>query len=170
MDELDWSHTVSGIRDRKVVKRRASSDDCAIVSGVFGDTECLALEVSYTIDPLAPGRYRVSGRATAKVRQICGVTLDPVKQTIDETFDVEFRSGARRAADLAPDFDALEGDDPEPIEHGEIKIGRFVCEIVASAIDPFPRADDAELDHIEATEAKGESNPFAILSQLKRES
>jgi uncharacterized metal-binding protein YceD (DUF177 family) len=170
MDELDWSHNVSGIRDRKLVKRRASKDDCAIVSGVFGDAECLALESSYAIDPLAPGRYRVSGQAKADVRQICGVTLDPVDQVIDETFDVEFRSGARRAADMAPDFDAMEGDEPEPIEQGEIKIGRFICEVIASAIDPFPRADNAELNQVEATETKGESNPFAILGQLKRES
>ena len=86
---------------------------------------------------------------------------------IDEAFDVEFRSGARRDAALDPDFDALGDDDPEPIEHGEIRIGRFICEVVASAIDLFPRADDAALDQSEAADTGSPANPFAVLAQLK---
>ena len=169
MDELDWAHKVVQIRERRTFQRRADAHACDVISHIFGDAQCLAMAAKYTIRPLAPGRYRVSGSVRAEIEQICGVTLDPVKQIIDEAFDVEFRSGARRDTDLEPDFDALADDAPEPVEQGEIRIGRFICEVVASAIDPFPRAADAVLEQVEAGDATPAANPFAALAQLKND-
>ena len=178
MDEqitLEWNHRVSEIRETKTVRRTASDAECAIVSEIFGNAICRALEATYEIRPVSQGRYRMVGDVLARVEQTCGVTLDPVEQLIDERFDVEFRSDARRLAGQEADFDALAGDDPEPIEHNEIRAGRFICEVVASAIDPFPRAADAELEHVTAGDATGDAtgdaagpaNPFAVLGQLK---
>ncbi|MGI9476484.1 MAG: YceD family protein [Hyphomicrobiaceae bacterium] len=166
-DELGWTHKIAGLQQRRAFEKRANAAQRDLVSRIFADAQCLALNATYSIDPLAPGKYRVWGAVGAQVEQICGVTLKPIVQVIDEAFDVEFRAGARRDSELEPDFDALGDDDPEPIEQGEIRIGRFICEIVASAIDPFPRADDAALDRSEAADAQSQANPFAVLAQLK---
>lgn len=166
--ELDWRHKVVDLRDTKRVRRTASEAECAVLSEIFGDAMCRALKTRYEIKPLAPGHYRMTGHVQAEIEQVCGVTLDPVQQFIDEEFDVEFRRGALRDMDLKPDFDVLDADEPEPIEHGQINAGRFICEVVASVIDPFPRAADAELDRSEAGDAGERPNPFAVLQQLKR--
>ena len=168
-DALDWAHEIVDIRDRRTFRRRADDAECDRVSRLFGDAQCQALTANYSIWPLSPGRCRVFGVVEARVEQICGVTLDPIEQTIEEDFDVEFRSGVRRNADMEPNFDALGDDEPEPIEHGAMRVGRFICEIVASAIDPFPRADDAILEQHEAGDALVQANPFAVLGQLKND-
>lgn len=167
IDAIDWTHKIVDLRDRQSFQRKAGEDDCARLSLVFGEAECLSLAADYTIVPIASGRCRVAGSVTARLRLICGVTLDPIEQSIDEDFDVEFRSDARPLREMELDFDAFGDDDPEPIEHGLIRVGRLVCEIVASAIDPFPRADDAELEQTEVGSAGSTNNPFAVLSQLK---
>ena len=165
--DLAWAHKVSDIRDRTVKRRRASDAELAQISQILGDVVCRSFETKYEIVPCAPGHYRVAGRVMARVEQTCGVTLDPFEASIDEAFDVEFRAGARRVMEHEPDFDALGDDDPEPIEQGYIQIGRFVCEILGSVIDPFPRGEDASLDVAEAGGGEGASNPFAVLEQFK---
>ncbi len=168
-EELGWSHKIAGLQDRRTFEKSANLAERELISRIFGDAKCLTLKAMYTIDPQGPGKYRVFGAVVAQLEQLCGVTLEPIEQTIDEAFDVDFRAGARRDLDRNPDFDALGDDDPEPIEHGEIQIGRFVCEVVASAIDPFLRADDAALDQFEsmAPDSGPNPNPFAALARLK---
>ena len=168
-EALDWTHKVVDLRDRRTFRRQASDAERLRLSDQFGEAECRALVTTYAITPLAPGRYRVSGSVTATLELVCGVTLDPIEQGIEEGFEVEFRSDARRLGGLELDFDALGDDDPEPIEQGLIRVGRLIGEIVASAIDPFPRADDAELERTEVGEGEETANPFAVLSQLKSE-
>lgn len=165
---LEWSHKTVDLGAERRFERQADAAECARLSDLFGnETQCRALTAAYTIVPRAPDTYRVFGEIHARIVQICGVTLDPIEQVIDEAFDVEFRRNARPVADMAPDFDALGDDDPEPIEHGLIQVGRLVGEIVASAIDPFPRADDATLDQHEAGATQADTNPFAALAGLK---
>ena len=165
---LEWNHKVTDLRERRRFMRTAKAEECVAISAIFGDAECKELRADYEIRPLAPGRYRMVGNVRARVGLICGVTLEPLDQVIDENFDVEFRRDARRPSDLDAEFDALADDDPEPIVHGLIEAGRFICEVVASVIDPFPRAEDAALEQNEAGEAIAARNPFAVLGQLKK--
>ncbi|MFT5507269.1 MAG: uncharacterized metal-binding protein YceD (DUF177 family) [Hyphomicrobiaceae bacterium] len=165
--ELSWSHKIVDIRERRTFKRVADAAECGLISQIFGDAVCTSLTAKYAITPLAPGRYRVAGTADARIELICGVTLDPLEQHILEPFDIEFRTGRRRDTALELNIDALGDDEPEAVDHGDIRIGRFVCEIVASAIDPFPRSDAAALEQSEAADDKPGTNPFAALSQLK---
>lgn len=166
-DELAWNHKVTDLRDKREFRRKASDAERRIVSRIFNEVECLALAASYEILPISPGHYRVRGHALASIEQVCGVTLDPLEQQIQEAFDVEFRTGLWRGKDQDLDFDATADDDPEPIEHGEIRMGRYICELVASAIDPFPRAPEAELDQTEVGGGVERGNPFAALAKLK---
>lgn len=165
---LEWNHKTVELGQERHFQRQADDAECERLSALVGnETQCRALAAAYTIVPRSADKYRVFGEIQARIVQICGVTLDPIEQTIDEAFDVEYRRDARTPVDMAPDFDALGDDDPEPIEHGLIKVGRLVCEIVVSAVDPFPRADDATLDQHEAGAAAPDTHPFAALARLK---
>lgn len=167
-EALEWNHKTVDLRRQHRFERQADAAECRRLSELFGnETQCRALAADYTIVPRTPDNYRVFGEIRALIVQVCGVTLDPIEQAIDEPFDVEFRRGTRPVADMEPDFDALGDDDPEPIEHGLIKVGRLACEIVASAIDPFPRAEDATLDQHEVGAEEADAHPFAALARLK---
>ena len=115
---------------------------------------------------------RVEGRLQASLSQNCVVTLEPVKQTVDEPFCLEF-------GDNADVIDAATGelvvapdqDPPDPMPVGRLDLGEIVSEQLALAIDPYPRKEGADLEavlrqHGVAADA-GKPNPFAALAALK---
>ena len=164
-DRLDWSHTLSEIPEHGITRRRSA--DAEVRAAIAADLDivgCQRLDVSYEIKPLMQGRFLLAGRLQADVTQSCVVTLEPVNSRIDETFEVEFRPGARPDAQ----FDALDERDIEPLEGEVIPVGRIVYEQLASALDPYPRAAGAEFDPEKARPEDAEaSNPFAVLKSLK---
>lgn len=120
--------------------------------------------------------YRVTGRIEAACEQPCVVTLRPVEQSINEEFELEFAPGV----DLPDELDlTLEDDDPcEPIINGKIDLGELLAQQLALALDPYPRASDADLEKIRDEAAKsgrefevnaGKASPFGALSKLKTE-
>ena len=94
-EALDWSHGTVDLRQERGFDRQADDAQCQRISELFGEAQCRALKASYTIVPMSPGRYRVFGEVTARIEQVCGVTLDPTEQVIEEAVDVEFRGDAR---------------------------------------------------------------------------
>ena len=56
---------------------------------------------------------------------------------------------------------------PEPIIAGKIDIGAFAVEILASAINPYPRKADAEFVWDEGEAEK--TGPFAALAKLRQD-
>jgi hypothetical protein len=174
MSELDWSHRVADIRTAQTFRREAEADECARMSALIGNAECLSITADYAIEPDGSGRYEVRGRVRARLEQTCGVTLEPMWQEIDEPIEIVFEAGAFRADAAEMTIDPLGEDPPEPIVNGRLEVGRIIAEIIASAADPFPRAVGAELDQSEAGEDetgdKGGENPFAVLRQLSANS
>lgn len=167
---LEWAHSVSEVAEGGLeVRRTATAAECAAVALALGILGCEKLEASYRIEPLPGGCYRVRGRITGALVQACVVTLDPVVQRLDEPLDVEFRPKGR-IADLGEgEQEALGPEDPEPIENNRLSVGRVTYEIVAAALEPYPRAPEARLEDSEAVAAPKESqaNPFAALARLK---
>ena len=74
--------------------------------------------------------------------------------------DVETRPGAE------VNLEEVEGW-PEPLEDGVLDLNALILEHVALAIDPYPRAEGAEMpeDYARKDRSSGES-PFAVLSKL----
>ena len=174
MSALDWSHRLTDLPQTKHFEYAASDEERAGLAELFAGAKCHGLKATYEIRPKAKGRYKVIGRLVGRFEQPCVVTLEPVLQDIDERIDVEFWPPEHVSADTPTiDVDAVAGDDPEPIEKGEIKIGRLICELVSCSLDPYPRRDDANLENI-ATGGDGQAvseaanRPFAILAELKR--
>src|SRR5262245_1493441 len=68
------------------------------------------------------GLWRVDGRLRALVVQACGITLDPVEQRIDETFDLRFTTEVeeidRDTGELVVGAEA-----PEPLHGDTLDLG-----------------------------------------------
>lgn len=117
------------------------------------------------------GGIRVTGRVCARIAQACVVSFVPVFQDIDEPVDRVFLPASQRPREPDPGsevFVDLEGEDPpDYIDGPEIDLSELVVETVSLAIDPYPRAPDAELSELGAGDADEEAGPFAGLKALK---
>lgn len=138
----------------------------------------LAAQVRVFPDPVLPAHYRLTGRLEAEVEQICVVSLEPVRQRVDETIQRLFAPAevaAKAVAELAEDEEEVEWLDPEaedppdPLVNGTIDAGAVVTEALALALDPYPRKPGAELPegYRPDTGDGGKVSPFAVLAKLK---
>jgi uncharacterized metal-binding protein YceD (DUF177 family) len=107
------------------------------------------------------------GRLDAAVIQSCVATAAPVEATLDEPFRIEFRPQPDVAADEEVELDESELD-VVFYEGGSIDLGEAVAETLSLALDPWPRASDADAV-LKAAGVKDESEvgPFAALAALK---
>ena len=157
----------------------ASADERSAIVEAIGLTQCFSVSAKFTLRARAGGRSVLEGRLLADVEQACVVTLEAVPQHIDERFQGEFcpQSDLAAASPVEAHFDPDAEDDPIGIVDGQLDIGQLVFENLALAIDPFPRAADAEDVRLErgpggptkTTDVVAERvpNPFAVLAKLK---
>lgn len=169
MTPFDWVHLVTDIAESgRRVERSATAAECAAVASELGLAACRRVDVRYQLRPLPGGRYRLEGRLGAEVEQACVVTLEPMPQIIDEALDVTFSPGAEIREDTSSEREILSEPDIEPLADGRIEAGRVVFELLASAIDPYPRRDGAEFAWSDpVVETPGAKSPFAALAKLK---
>jgi uncharacterized metal-binding protein YceD (DUF177 family) len=114
---------------------------------------------------------RVTGHLEAELQQACVVTLEPVRNRIEEELSLSF-SLETPAADSGEVVIDVEGEEPpEPVAAEGLDLGEVVAQQLALAIDPYPRAQGASLDAVEwpgrPAERAGEEGPFAALKPLK---
>ena len=110
----------------------------------------------------------IEGRWSARIEQICGVSLEPFQTDLGGDFLVRIvPPGSPHApnpeAEVTIDLDA--DDPPDVLEGDVINLGAYVVEHLALDIDPFPRRPDAVF---EAPAPDPEASPFAVLRSLKR--
>lgn len=119
---------------------------------------------------------RVEGRLSAEVVQSCVVSLEPVRNRVEEDFVLLYApEGAEEGhGHVLEEGYGLEDDDwPEPLEKGKIDIGEAVAQQLALALDPYPRKPGVRLEDVigqregvGADEPSG--SPFAALARLAR--
>lgn len=170
-----WVHRAVDVPERGLeMVREATVSERAELAAALDILSCDALAVSYRLRPAAGGRYRLTGSIEAVVRQACIVSLEPVVSEIREPVEEEFwppEAIVTPEDGEAGERDALSHAAPEPIEDGEIRVGRVVYEQIAAALDPYPRRADAVFQWQEAPNEGGaevkHDNPFAALVRLK---
>ncbi len=147
--------------------RAATAEERAAMIAALGLLELDHIEARYRIAALAGNGYKLSGRVSAAVVQPCIISLEPVADTVDADFDVEFWPEVK-AADNDEDASILGGPDIEPLERGIIPVGRIVYETFSAGLDPYPRRPDAEFKWQDPKAPDPEkANPFPALSKLK---
>lgn len=111
------------------------------------------------------GGVRVTGRVTGAVTQACSVTGEPLAAVIAEAVDLRFVPDVGAAEEVELTADAL---DVLPIEGGAIDLGEAAAETLALALDPFPRAADADaVLKAAGVLSEGEAGPFGALAALR---
>jgi uncharacterized metal-binding protein YceD (DUF177 family) len=117
------------------------------------------------------GGMRVSGRLEGAVTQPSVVTLEPVAQALSEPVDRIFLPGGEKPYAGPADaevFVDLEGEDmPDHFEGNEADLTDLIVEIMALAVDLYPREPGATLADTGYAPDADESSPFAALKALK---
>ncbi len=112
------------------------------------------------------GAVLATGRLTAAVTQACVASGEPVPAAIDEPFDLRFVPEGGSADE---EIELEEGDlDVIGYEGSAIDLGEAAAQTLALALDPFPRAPNAE-DVLRAAGVVDETEvgPFSALKGLK---
>lgn len=127
--------------------------------------EVTELAADIDVRPLGGSTFSVTGTLTATVVQTDIVTLEPVRQAVNEAIELTLAA----AEDIQPDAsaDSEESESPELYHGGRIELGALAGEHLALGLDPYPRAQGVEFTgHIEDDSA--EESPFAVLAKLKK--
>jgi hypothetical protein len=124
------------------------------------------------VEPAPGGLIEVRGRLRADLSQRCVVTLEPVPAAVDTEFRRLFTREAPPPVaaggveiEIDPDVDV-----PEPLGEDGLDLGEVAAEEMAVALDPYPRAPDADavLAEVAARAAEEDRGPFAVLAPLHR--
>ena len=126
----------------------------------------------YKLQPVGTDRAHLSGEIRAELAQLCILTLEPVREKVEEAVSLacwpENQIAREDAADPQPDAQGLPSDPPAPIVNGRVNVGALAGEILASAINPYPRSEDAEFTWDDPKDEDGVAlGPFAELAKLK---
>jgi len=151
----------------------ADATECAALARRVGLLALRGLTVRARLSPRPVVRgvgrsVRVEGEFEAEVEQECVVTLEPVSSRVVDRFALAFADQVAPAeSDLSIEPEA--DDEPEPLVDGAFDLGEAVAEVLALAIDPYPRAPGAVFEApAEAAEAR--PSPFAVLRRLSAKS
>jgi uncharacterized metal-binding protein YceD (DUF177 family) len=145
-----------GERDR-TVEVAATEAERAALARRFDLVALDRLEASWTIRR-EPGSIAARGRVRATLAQACSVTGDPVPATVDEQAHLRFvPEGDASEEELELDSDAA---DTIFYAGAAIDLGEAAAETMALALDPFPRAPDAE-ETLREAGVRGDDEPDA---------
>lgn len=138
------------------------------LAAALGLVDILALSAEIGLSRDRSGTIHLDGRLSAEVVQNCVVSLEPVRQTIEESIRRRF---VERAPDERPpatvDIAPTEDDPPEIVNGPLLDLGPIVVEHLLLGIDPYPRAPGAAPPENPAgdTGTAGDS-PFSVLAPL----
>ncbi len=159
---------------RSAVRLSADEAERAALLGRLQLVGLDALEATVTLAEQDGGRISATGQLTAQLVQSCVISGEDVPAAIDMPLALIFV--VAHSAAIADDADIeLDSDTPDEIEYdgASFDLGEAITQTLALALDPFPRAPDAEALRkaagvLSEVEAKAANSPFAALSQLKR--
>lgn len=167
----DWKHMIRlGDLARGSISARLEPDENvrAQIAKELNLEGLPAFSGKLTVRPWLDGA-EITGRYTARVVQICGVTLDPFEQELDGEIGLQVvPQGSPHAqieaegGEINLDLDAT--DPPDVLDSDELDLAHYLVEQLALDIDPFPRKPGVEFDY---TPEVAEESPFAVLKRLK---
>lgn len=150
----------------------ASSAERAAVARRLGILAVDRLTARLTVKNFGRDLVRVQGPWDAEVQQACVVTLEPVAQRVvgelEASYEAAGRSGPQDDGEVLVDPEAA--DPPEILPDEGIDLGELVVQELAVALDPYPRAEGAEVPReYRPPQVEEEEGPFAVLKRLKGE-
>ena len=150
------------------LKLEASADECAALARRIGIEAVERLTSEVTFIP-AGGVIAVSGKVSAAVIQLCGISNEPFPTLIDEPLTLRFVQGiAPHKPDEELEIDAEACDEIE-FEGTQFDLGEQIAQTLSLAIDPYATGPNAERVRKEAgLSDAASSGAFAALAALKK--
>lgn len=172
LSKQHWRLPVDAIPPEGVNLHRVATpkeeDEIALALGL---QSCSGVVLIARADQPARGEYALTGKLQANVVQICVVTLEPFNLAIDEPVSQEFWPPSKIAAVQSDEINPVSEDPPEPFVDDAIDLGALVYELLALAIDPYPKAPGVEFVEVETDDVQSKTraseHPFAALQVLK---
>jgi len=139
----EFSRTVDVSRMGRLEHRlaiKASAEERAALARRFDLVELAELAAELVLRKRGDGVIELTGHWHARLAQRCVVTLDPVPAELADAVRLFFGGplGGGAAADPLDEEAWI-----EPIEDGVIDVGEAVVQLMAVALDPYPRAPGA---------------------------
>jgi len=138
----------------------AGDDDRHRLADRFGFLEVRSLVAELRLYQVATGSWDVRGRLVAEVVQACGITGEPVPESVDSELEERYVRLAGSEEEVVVDLD-----EAEPLVDGKIDVGEMVAQSLALAVNPWPRSENAP--HSFQAGEDDQSHPFARLASLK---
>ncbi len=140
------------------LRLEASPAECGALAARLGLLALHGFWAELRLRPDSSGAIQVTGALSAAVEQACVVSLEPVAQRVHEAFTLRLlREGE------IPSDDPDSEDEVETVA-GIAELGEVLAQLLALALDPYPRLEGAALPD-QATDAA--AAPFAALSRLR---
>jgi hypothetical protein len=100
------------------------------------------------------------------------VTLEPVSETIAETFERTFLPGPedRQSEPLEIEIDPEAEDPPDPLEGTTLDLKEVIAEQLALSVNPYPKKPGAVADLPSESGEEDRVSPFAVLGNIKSRS
>lgn len=158
---------LGGIEERIV----ATPQEREALAKRFGLLDLPQFEAFLNVDRAEGQMVAVTGTLKAEIVQQCVVTLEPLPQRVKDTINVLFSPPHLLKKDReGPLGDLGDAEAPEPIENGMIDLGELAAQHLATAMDPYPRKEGAELGRVEVSGPSDTAeikplNPFAKLKK-----
>jgi len=120
------------------------------------------------------GVILVEANFKAEITQQCAISLKPVKNQIETSFEAFFTEEkyelpvCENMASIIPENDE---EAPEYIDNGQIDLGDLLVQHLSLEIDLFPKAEGADFSEVlENNGIKNENNnPFSVLASLSKD-
>ena len=162
---------VADIKDGEEGLITATPSECRAIAKMLDLITLERLALTYRLRSEGGGRVGLTGTLAARMTQTCVVSLEPVEAHLEVPVELEFWPPASIAAlhREAEDKDHALRDWPEPIVDGKIDLGTLLYETLATALEPYPQREGAQLEWQAGPESEGEpEGPFAALARLKQ--
>jgi Large ribosomal RNA subunit accumulation protein YceD len=158
------SVTTSGLHVDLTADERVRSR-LARVAGLEGLPR---LSASFDVTLHGRNGLRVAGRVSATVDQICGITLEPFDNEVNEAIDVVFRPDVAEfsAEKSSTGAEIALEDETEPLVNGMIDLGVLATEFLILGIDPYPCKPGTMFEA--PLEGGDVGHPFAGLAALTK--
>jgi len=150
----------------RTIEMEATSAEREALARRFGFESLSSLSAVVTLERRINGVV-ARGTLRAALAQSCVASGEPVEETVDEPFEVEFRPHPETSAE--EEIELGEGElDVIFYDGASVDIGEAVAETLSLSVEPFPRSPAAEKALREAgvkseEQAREESSPFAAL-------
>lgn len=138
-----------------------NDEDRAELAKAYDVTDIRVLKADLDISRSAD-LVRVAGTLEADLGRTCVVSLEPLREPINEQFAVVYTTVA--ADEVVGEYEA-DLDAPEPIEGDVLDVGQVVLEQLVLTMSAHPRKEGAQPP--EDPKKGQESHPFDVLKSLK---